>query len=277
MKRFYLTLAATVLISGSVQAADIGRDVRRGSNGPDYSNGGYLEFGIGVTLRDYDRDSRSQAPLGFNINLAGAYRYKRFFFESSYGSDGLTLGYSAWNNDRWAIDLIGSSAKGFIAPGETDIDYANSSDAERELAVLDRNTFYNGAGVRVTGYFGNTIFQYRLVSDIHKNNGVTSSVRLGYSRQLRNWNFHSVVSANYASRKTSQYWYGVSEEEASERFPKNNIGTTIKYVGEVGVTYPVTEKIVFRSTAFYQKIDEKMAIKGNQLNGTVNATISYVF
>lgn len=284
MKLLTIALAAAIVFASSTQAADIANDVRKGSNGPDSSDGGYLEVGVTMFIHEVNtREGNFDLFGGFGLVLAGAYRYKGFFAEASQGSvDGLNLGYNVWNGDGWAVDILGASVKGNITTGRDDVNLASLADNEREQAVLDRDTFYNGAGVRVTGYLGNAIFQYRLVTDTHNKNGVTSSARIGYSRQLRNWNFHSVIGVDYASKQTSQYWYGVSEEEASARFAQSDVSSSINYSVEVGATYPISENIVFRTTARDIKRDidsdaTNVPSRNGLFGARINTSISYVF
>ncbi|MGK0440569.1 MAG: outer membrane scaffolding protein for murein synthesis (MipA/OmpV family) [Pseudohongiellaceae bacterium] len=282
MKQLYLALVIVSLCINNVFAADIATDIRKAAEAPDISNGGYFEIGLGF---DYTNDSRlsvadDEDGYGEAFDIGGSYRYNGLFVELSQGTlDGLSLGYHLWANDKWIVDLLGSSINGTLTSGD-DEDLSGLSEAQRNDALIDRDTFYNGAGVRATGYFGDTIFQYRLVTDIHDDNGIVSTLRLGRSGQLRNWNFHGVVSADYASAKTSHYWYGVSQSDATARFQEYNAGSTMSYTAEIGLTYPMSEHFVFRSTArhtrFSNEVQDSPLTDGN--NSTYIATsINYVF
>lgn len=285
MKGTYLVSAIALLFIGNAHAADIASEVRSGTNGPNNADGGYLEFGVDLKLRANNEGAIIKAgPL-----LAGAYRYRGFFFEAlTPGAQlpggpigGVTLGYNLWHNDQWAVDLLGASSTWGLSLDRIVKDVPDSQNTARDRAVWQRNSFYNGAGLRVTGYFGDTIFQYRLVSDTHGGKGITSSARLGYSQQVKNWNFHGVLSANYTSQKTGQYWFGVSDEEATTRFPQYDVDTsTISYSAEIGATYPVRENVVFRSTARYTELADAITrspIVEGEASVRWDTSLSYVF
>ena len=281
MKKLYLALMA-LSCANNVFSADIATDIRKAAAGPDISNGGHFEVGLGfdyinsAILTTSDNDDGTNATL----EVGGAYRYNGLFIELSQGTlDGLSIGYHLWSNDTWAVDFLGSSINGVLTEEEDD-NRSNGSEAERNEALIDRDTFYNGAGFRATGYFGNTIFQYRLVSDIHDDNGVVSTLRLGRSWQFRNWNFHSVVSASYASAKTSRYWYGITESEATTRFTEYDIDSTMAYTAEIGLTYPISEHVVFRSSARYTQYSSDIRdspLVDDKGSAYIATSINYVF
>jgi len=285
MKQIVFTLAVVIYFSSNVYAAEIARDVQAGTGDYRNKNGGYFEFGVGLNLL-----ANTEAIVMKNdFLLAGAYRYRRFFVEAiSPGISlddgtigGLTLGVNIWRDERWAIDLLGANTTQRPASRISKIDYSNSDDPEKDRDVFERDSFYSGAGVRLTGYFGNTILQFRVVDDVYKNNGITSSARIGYSRQVKNWNYHGVVSAAHASRETGQYWYGVSAEEASSLLPQYDVSSpVISYSAELGATYPVRENVVFRSTARYTQFDDAVTdspLQEGDFRLRWNSSLSYVF
>lgn len=284
MIRHYLILVAAMTVSSSLHAADIASDVQAGLGGYDNSDGGYFEFGVGLNLNA----NEEAIKLNADILLAGAYRYRRFFFEairpgfslSGGHATGLTLGVNVWGNDRWVVDFLGvSTSQKFSRLSR--IDFSESEDSERDRDVFFRDSVYTGAGVRLTGYLGDTVLQFRLSDDVYRGKGVTGSARAGYSRQVNNWNIHSVLSANYTSQKTGQYWYGVSADEASTFIPQYDIRSpTMSYSAEIGATYPVRENVVFRSTARYSQLDNEVAnspLQEGDFRVRWNTSLSYVF
>lgn len=287
MKQIYFVLVAILVGSSNGHAADIATDVRAGSGGYNNNDGGYFEFGVGLNLSA----SADGARIKTDVLLAGAYRYRGFFLEaispgvSSNGGavavGGLTLGVNLWRNDQWAVDLLGASTTWRPTSRIGEVDYSDSDNPESDREVFKRDSFYSGAGARLTGYFGDTIFQFRLVDDFYDGSGITSSARIGYSRQVRNWNYHGVASVNHASQKTSQYWYGVSADEASNFLPLYDVPTsTISYSAEIGATYPVRENLVFRSTARYTQLDDKVTkspLQDGDFRLRWNTSLSYVF
>lgn len=283
IKQLLLILTALFLSLGNAGAADVATDAAAASGAHDNSDGGYFEFGIGLNAR--------ANKLSSTIVLAGAYRYRGLFFEAfnpfvgvakgRFEVGGLTLGLNLWHNDHWSVDLLGARTSSSFRTSNRNVDELNSPEPDREKAVLDRDTFYSGAGIRLTGYFGNTIFQYRLVNDTHGGNGVLSSATLGYSRQFRNWNLHSRLSAHYLSKETGQYWFGISEDEASTRFPQFDMGSSaITYSAEIGATYPVRINVVFRSVVRHtESSDEikKSPLHDGNFGLNWSTTLSYVF
>lgn len=285
IKRVYIATIAALIGTSSADAADIASDVSAGSGGFDNSNGGYFEFGVGVNLFfNRERGIVNTSPM-----LAGAYRYRGFFLEAiSPGISindgtvgGVTLGLNIWRNERWAVDLLGANSRFRLSRKTFWEDDSDTAPLEKDRELMERDSFYNGAGARVTGYFGNTIFQYRLVSDTFGGNGVTSSARIGHSRQLRNWNIHGVFRADHVSQNTGQYWYGVSEEEATTRFQEYKVrSSTISYSAEFGATYPVRENVVFRSTGRYTQFADAIAkspLQEGESTFRWNTSLSYVF
>jgi len=280
-------LATLFLYAGSVQASDVTKGVRTGSASPDNANGGYLELAIGLghdTKYDFFNqkiDGRKNRKVTAVANISGVFRYRGLYIEASQGvNDGLSLGYNVWTNKNWAVDFVAANAAGDASGGDPEPDYASLTDAQRAQAIEDRDSFYVGSGIRLTGYYGNAILQYRLVTDIIDNNGVRSAVRAGYSWQIRNWNVYGVVGADYNSPKTNRFWYGITNEQASSRFPAYDIGSTIEYTSELGVTFPISENIVFRSAVRSIRIPDDI-VKGPIPDGVsrsfYSTMISYVF
>lgn len=253
MKQILFLTLVTALLTEQVFAADIATDVRSGKGVPDNSNGGYFEIGPSASYGANSRvDDDDDEGYGIGVELGGAYRYKGFFIELSQGTfDGLNLGYNFWNNQHWSVDLLASSFNGSIDTDNADRIDSRLTEAQRDAELVDRDTFYSGAGIRVTGYYGDYILQYRLITDTHGGNGVVSTARLGKSWQVKNWNFHGIVNAQYTSATTNRYWFGIDAEEATTRFPEHDPNASVSFSAEVGVTYPLGKDWVFRSFARY--------------------------
>lgn len=250
-RRLFLTLVTTLQVQ-SVFAADIASDVRSGNGAPDNSNGGYFEIGVEAGYANDPKAADDDEGWGGSLSLAGGYRYKGLFIEASQGTfDGLNLGYNLWNNPHWSVDLLASSFNGSIDTANADKIDSSLTEAQRNSELIDRDTFYSGAGMRLTGYYDDYILQYRLVTDTHGGNGVVSTARLGRSWQVKNWNFHGVISAQYTSATTNRYWYGISATEATTRFPEYDPDASVSFNVEVGVTYPLGKDWVLRSFARY--------------------------
>lgn len=270
-------------------AADIGDEIRRSGQPLGDYNGGYLEVfasaGCGHSaLVSGDTDTaEGNSGCGTGWGLGGEYRYKGLFFEAtSKGQDGANIGYTLWSNPGWSVDLLALSAAGKIYDRKDQIDSETPglSEPVRNHAILHRDTWHAGTGMRVTHYFGPNIVQFRLITDVHDGNGVISTARLGRAWQVRNWNFHGLGSLIYRSAKTNQYLFGVSELEQTERFPVYQPGSSVDASFEMGVTYPLSEHWVFRSQLRFSPIlssIRKSPLIGDNWAGSVGAAISYVF
>lgn len=244
MNKLTIMLLATALLAQPLRAADIAGEVRSGSDGPETSDGGFLEVGVGASLwtRPVTWPGRKSS---YGLIVSGAYRYKGLFVEAINGTaDGLNLGYQLWNDDQWTLDFIGINATN----GRTNKIDPNLGDTARTKWVMDRQTALTGAGLRVTRYFDDYIFQARLLNDVYNNRGSYGSARLGKSWQYRNWNFHAMAGVEFFDSQFAQHMVGVSANEASRAFPQYSPGAFAQLETEVGVTYPVTENWVFRAT-----------------------------
>ncbi len=283
MKSKISFILAASLMAGTTFAGDIAKDIREGG-GSDHSNSNYFELGVDylygtdvwVGSDDDDCEVKCEGGEG-GLIVSGAYYFKGAFIELENASfDGLSLGFNFLNTEHWSLDILGSSASGFLNE-----DPAPQTEAEKDQALLDRDTFYNGAGIRATAYWDDFIFQYRLVSDIHDSNGVTSSARLGKNWQAKNWNFHAILGTDYFSNKTSQYLIGVTKEEATDRFTQYSPPRGgVMFSAEVGATYPLSEHFVWRS--FFRHVElpdrakESPLIEDNRASA-FSTSINYVF
>jgi outer membrane scaffolding protein for murein synthesis (MipA/OmpV family) len=270
------------LLSPLIRAEDIARDLRGNGSAPNHSDGGYFELGFGAAyvvdpfLAEADGcDSHRVCPSLF---ASGAYRYKGAFIELADATyDGLNLGYSLWDNEHWAVDILALNIF-----GEPSDDERTSDDPERQkdLNLIQRSRLFVGTGTRITGYFGNTILQLRWVGDISDDHGAVGSLRIGQSFQYRNWNFHTMVSADWLSAKATNYWIGVSPQEATTRFAAYQTDSSVYLSGEVGVTYPISDHWVGRTYLRYAALPDKVAnsplIDENHAL-VLAATVSYAF
>jgi MipA family protein len=272
MMKNYCSVAMVLLVlmmmaqPPSATAADIARDLRSNAE-PDTANGGYFELGVGaVAFTDpfVGSDADCEAVCT-KLIVGGAYYYQGAFIELADATvDGVSVGYNLWQDSRWSLDFLAANifdddrsgavasdyTRGGPNPDADDDDYLRSGEALRDFHLATRSKLMVASGLRLTGYFGNTMLQYRLVTDVKGGNGVVSSLRLGHNWQYRNWNFHAIASAEYYSATTSNYWIGVSPQEATTLFHAYYSGDTVLFSAELGATYPLTEHWVAK--AFYR-------------------------
>ncbi|NKB33324.1 MAG: hypothetical protein GKR91_09510 [Pseudomonadales bacterium] len=251
MRKTLFSVLISILFVGNSYCQDIASAARSGNFANTLTNGGYLEVGAGATYRNLSRlNIKEDEAAGIGIFIGGEYRYEGFFLEAAQGTaDGLNLGYNFYNGNGFSVDILASSLSGRNTGRDNDIG-ENLSEQALNRALRDQDSLYNGAGIRLTAFQpdDNRIYQLRLVSDIHDNNGFQATFRTSKTRQYRNWNFHTIFSLGYLSSDTADYFFGVDEVEATKRFPEFKPSSAWTIGAEAGVTYPLSENWVFRST-----------------------------
>ena len=265
-----LSLAA-LLFSGASFANDITQNVRNNTQQAGSSEN-YFEIGLMHIVVDEPTfvDNKSGSNTNISLLLNGSYSWNNLFIENYSESDhGVVVGYNAFNNGNWSFDLMVT----------TDLLKTNFENIGRYLDALDLTV-----GGRLSGSWGNNILQFAVNQDATgDHNGTTASVLLGRSWQVRNWNFHGIIGAEYASAKVNDYYAGVSEETASRTsLDVYEAGGSLNFSSEVGVTYPITEDWVFRATARVatrpdEIIDSPRFPRLDSVATSLRTSLSYVF
>lgn len=264
-----LALLQTIPAAG--MAADIARDVRIGETTPYSGNGGFFEIGAGAEVFSNPIKGEDDG-LGLQIFLAGRYQWQGLFIESIHGSSSdISLGYNAWNTEHWSLDLLGTSFNGEII-----------HDDNEELKGLDDRNGDFLLGGRATGYFENYILQLQLVDGVtNVHDGVIASIETGRSWQVRNWNYHTVLGWRYHESQVVDYYLGVSPKEAlATSLPEYTAGAGSIVTAELGVTYPMSEHILFRGTASLAHLTKALndsPIIRDENSGSLSVSFSYVF
>lgn len=276
-----------VVLMGVAQvglAADIADAVRHGSQKVDQDNGGYFELfartGCEHDARVTKRSEDDYEECLVEWGIGGEYRYHGLFIEASSNTrDGLNLGYTLWQAADMSVDLLAASISG-SDDSSVDPEKPGLTEAERNDAIVDRNTLYMGAGARVTYYFGQNIFQYRLITDVRDGDGFISTARVGRSWQVRNWNFHGIAGLTFTSSDVNQKLIGINAREATGRFPEYRPGSSLEPTFEVGATYPISERIVSRTelhvTPHASAVRDSPLIDSDW-SGAITTTLSVVF
>lgn len=267
--------------SGMAAAADIASSVSGGSH-QRLADGGYFELGASVYgTNQVDIRQTGHEPIQPSLLISGMYQYKGLFAEMIHQSqDGINLGANLWSSDNWSLDLLAVNFKGTTGRRRNEAP-STSNQAVRNAYLMSTDSVFIGAGFSATRYWGDHyVFQYRLVSDYFDDQGISSSARMGKSWQVRNWNFHTLGSINYASAKLSRRLFGVQSHEATELFPEYQPSSAITYSMELGAAYPLSEKFVFRAVYRLTVLSKEItASPFNQADygSFFNASISYVF
>lgn len=258
-------------------AGDLSSDIRKGASGPDSGDGGYFEIGMGVTaytspiLGTPEGNEKDEIHPEIFLDINARYQYRGFFAELfSQSLEQFTLGYNFHNGENWAIDWVGLMQHDEM-----------SAEDSNDYRGLNRRRGDFMSGPRATAYLGNYIVQLHALSDIsNTHHGELYSLKLARHWQYRNWTIHGIVGATYRSRQITNYYFAIDEAEASEKFPLFTASSAVSYVGELGATYPLSEKWVFRS--LIRRIDIGTDAEHSPLildnHGDMIATsISYVF
>lgn len=268
-----------------VMAGDISNDIRSSEPAAPSKRGGFLEIGVAAAIeeriqRSLDPSEDGDLELSLRLSLSAGYRYERLFFEASEsGFDGLNMGVVLYENDRWSFDLLLANVAGELTL-ESDEPDTPITEAERNKAIIERDSFYVAAGGRLTGYFGDTLVQLRLVSDWYGDNGLLGSARVGRNWQLGNWNIQAVAGMRYNSSKFNNYLYGVSAEEQSIRFPEYSTKRAWISEVELGASLPLKQNWVYSTRLRFRHYpdsvtDSPLVIDGDDV--ILTSAIHYVF
>lgn len=279
-------LLLCAVLAGVARAGDIADDIRADEKSPNGKNGGFLELGIRASLYNdayekLDPSENDDLTLEFGLSISAGYRYKRVFVEASEsGFDGLNFGVTLLENDRWSVDFLLANVAGTIDIDTDTADAEPETEQEKNRALVDRASLYVAAGSRVTGYFGDNIVQFRLVSDWYDFNGMQASARLGRQWQRGNWNFQAVAGLRFFSQRFNNYLIGVTEAEASQRFTQFTAGSAWIPEFEVGASKPLSKNWIYsarlRSRYFPDSVTDSPLI-GNSGDTLLTTGIHYVF
>lgn len=273
-----LPLSFVFLVITPAHASDIASDVRQYTDSRQ-GNNSYFEIGLQANYHEQLFDTLSGKPENdaeIGLSFSGAYYYKRLFLEAAQGSyDGLSLGVQLINTDVWALDLLASSLSARFIDDDPD-----NTNKTKDQILLERENWYNGAGLRLTTYVNEYVLQAKVVSDIYDDNGLTASLRLGRSWPWRNGSVHAIGSIDYASSDTVAYQVGVTEAEATERFGVYSPGAGLAYSVEIGTTFPLTERIVWQAAGRFTQLSDEYGdspLLVDDEAASIRTSISYVF
>ncbi|CAM4275645.1 MipA/OmpV family protein [Vibrio neonatus] len=261
-------------------AADI--TASSSQNGGRHENGGYFEVGAsGLVTNQVDVRATEHKDFQPTLLLSGVYQYKGLFVELVHLSqDGANLGYNFWNSEDWSVDFLAANVETTWLR-DKDVNVSALNETQRNNYLLADESVFVGAGLRATRYWDdNYVFQFRIVSDYTDNLGLQSSIKLGKSWQVKNWNLYTLGSVSYLSSKLTNNIYGVSHEEATTQFEQYDAGAAFNYGLEFGAAYPITQNVVFRSTYRVTALSDEITdspFSQADYSSLFNVSISYVF
>jgi len=285
----HFSFAALMFASASF-ANDITHSVRTDTEQAG-STENYLELGIlyvqgsGPSLiGNINRSSHAVDGYysSYGVIINGSYSWNNLFVENySESGHGVVFGYNAFNNDNWSLDLTATT------------EWLEQKDFENNgrHGFLNHRSFSKQfmVGGRLIGNFGNNVVQVTVNQDATgDHNGTTASAQIGRNWQVRNWNFHGIVGAEYTSAKLNDFYVGVSAARAAymsdyfDGFSAYDAGASVSFSTELGVTYPVSEDWVFRATARAATISDELTDSPyfqdkDSVATSFRTSISYVF
>jgi len=272
----HFSFAAMMFASASVSTISVANDIShklRNATEENNTTENYFELGLGAAIGvgpSLTNDDDKWKGLGIIIN--GSYNWNGLFIEKHGESrDPLLFGYNAYESEAWSFDLV-------VGPQFFSLNF------DDKFKDLDERTGSDMFGGRLTGYLGDMVVQFNLKHDIGGySKGTSASALLGRNWQVRNWNFHGLLGLSFSDSHITDYYYGVNEAEAARsQFTEYNPGASVNFSAEAGVTYPITQDWVFRSTARFHKVSD-VAMNSPLFETTrstamsLSATISYVF
>ena len=270
-------LLASLMLAGAgfsnnSMASDIAHTLRNASS-ENTATPNYFELGLGVaTGMAPNLTDNDQKFTTAYVVVNGSYTWNNAFIEM-YGEsgEGLLLGYNAFERKIWSLDFV-------VGPQFRGLSFDNKFD---DLDDRDPSAMF---GARLTGYLGDKVLQFSVKHDIAGNSkGLLATALAGSNWQVRNWNFHGLIGLQYFDSNINQYYLGVNEAEALRtQFTEYSPGSNINYTAEAGVTYPLSENWVFRSTARFSTVSDAdmnsplfETTRSTRLS--LSASVSYVF
>lgn len=280
-----LSLCAVTSITGLANAAEADAQTAELDLGWLPPSGGFLELGIEsglarlARIEDIDHDA-GDLSLGFSLSLSAAYRRGRWFLEMTQGGfDGINLGATLLAQPDWSIDFLVANIAGQIRNPDFSDD-APTTEAERDIELIRRDTLFVGSGIRATRHVGDALMQVRWISDLYSGHGHIVSARLGQAWQAGNWNIQAFIGAEYHTRRLNDYLFGVDADEATTRFPEFSGRPGSVYDAEIGATLPLGHNWVFDTrlnTRYYPEELSDSPLLIDQRDVILTSRVNYVF
>jgi MipA family protein len=254
MKKKYVSVIACGLLSTSLFcfAGDLSNDVRNGTNKPSSVDGSYVEIGVGVLAETSpfygipENNKKGKVLTSGTLDVNLRLQYRGWFVEGfSHSLESCTFGYNLANNNNWSFDIVALQQHGEF-----------NSDESRDLKELKMRESDMMGGLRMTGYLDRYIVQFHMLSDISGvHGGQVYSAKVARHWQNKNWNYHLILGSSYRTEKVTDYYLSVDAADATEKFPRYDARAGFTGVIEIGATYPISQKWVFRTLLRHIELD----------------------
>jgi len=276
-KIIWLCTTILLMLAKPALAGDLSSDVRKGANDSHANDGNYFEMEFGMVAydvlikgvpedSDYNKVNNS-LTLVFNMH----FQYKNWFIENfSQSLESFTFGYHFTDGDGWSLDAVALGQHPEI-----------SQSMSHDLKGIKKREGDFMSGLRATGYYGNYIVQLHALTDISDTHyGQVYSAKVARHWQYKNWNFHAILGSSYRTEKVADYYFSVQPEDVTDKFPEFHAQAGFTKVLEVGATYPISQKWVFRSLVRHVELDHQWAgspIIASDQGNMIAGSLSYVF
>ena len=186
-----------------------------------------------------DANPRLDIPILFDMY------YKGFFIQSnarkfSNVDQGVAIGYEIITREDWQLDVISKSyISGFSEEGVNYFDQDNPA----ELKGIRPRDDDDSEGLRFTYFMDDAVLWVdaaaNLISNVHNGWLIDTyySLRLPYW----NWDFYLGTGLSIYSAKFTDYYYGVSQQEATPFRPEYEAGISYRTQFELVGQYPLSE------------------------------------
>ncbi|HET6565960.1 MAG TPA: MipA/OmpV family protein [Xanthomonadales bacterium] len=203
-------------------------------------------------------------PLKYSDNITVIVDLDIAWFGEHWFFDNGDVGYTLTENDLFTVNLVGriNSDRVFFAKTNTQfISIENNvGQIEQVEAEIPDRDYAIEAGVELLadgewGYLQAGAFQD--VSRKHKG----SEIYAEYSYLFRHqrWFFEPSAGFSWKSQKLNDYYWGVTEDEASLAFPAYDAGAGVNVFARLKVSYQLTRKWSTLFVAEYERLNHDAA------------------
>ncbi len=230
-----------------------------------------IGFGAGIGERTNPLINSHNIPIYGIVQLS--YFGDQFFFDNG------DIGWYLAENKQWSLNAIAgvggersffsflnSGSIGFNPTGGT-LDAGQTPGGmspeeppddplveEQKFQLPERDYTIDG-GVEYVYHWDNSDLQIQLLTDLSgRYKGQEIWVSWAIPRQRGRWEFIPSVGLNWKSSDTANYYYGVTESEASEVLPAYDVGAVTNAFGRLAVSYTISEHWKLVSVIQYERL-----------------------
>ncbi len=183
----------------------------------------------------------------FSLGINATYYGDSVYFIAD-DNEGLLLGYSLIKQQSSVVDLI-------LAPRFGG--FSTDNDALKDLDKRDTDLH---AGLRYTQYLGDSVYKVELSKDVSgAHGGSILSARYEKEWQQKNWVITGGVTASYITEKMTDYYFGVSDQEANTQFAAYKADASALFEVSIQAEYPINEHWVATAAVHHFISDGKLA------------------